>query len=91
MNDWVVLVPTRWKLRRVIKAVNAVMNDFPVVQHPDKTFIGRIARGFDFLGYWFSPTGLGVANKTVERMLDQVSRLYDQGANDHRVEDYVRR
>jgi len=32
-----------------------------------------------------------VANKTVERMLDKVSRLYEQGADDNRVEDYVRR
>jgi hypothetical protein len=91
MDDWVVLAPTRWKLRQAIKAVNEVMNDLLVVQHPDKTFIGRIARGFDFLGYWFSPTGLGVANKTVERMLAKVSRLYEQGADDNRVEEYVRR
>lgn len=91
MDDWVVLAPTRWKLRRAIKAVNEVMNNLKVVQHPDKTFIGRIARGFDFLGYWFSPIGLVVANKTVERMLDKVSQLYEQGADDLRVEEYVRR
>ncbi len=30
--------------------------------------IGRIVRGFDFLGYWFSPAGLGIARKTVVRM-----------------------
>ena len=91
MDDWVVLAPTRWKLRRAIKAVNEVMNDLLVVQHPDKTFIGRIGRGFDFLSYWFSPTGLGVAHKTVERMLDKVSRLYEQGADNNLVEEYVRR
>jgi hypothetical protein len=27
MDDWVVLVPIRWKLRQAIKAVNEVMND----------------------------------------------------------------
>jgi hypothetical protein len=91
MDDWVILAPTRWKLRRAIKAVNEVMNDLQVEQHPDKTFIGRIARGFDFLGYWFSPTGLAVAKKTIERMLDKVSRLYEQGADDNCVEEYVRR
>jgi RNA-directed DNA polymerase len=91
MDDWVVLAPTRWKLRQAIKAINIVMNDLLVGQHPDKTFIGRITRGFDFLGYWFSPSRLGVANKTVERMLGKVSRLYEQGADDNRVEEYVRR
>jgi hypothetical protein len=57
----------------------------------DKTFIGRIARGFDFLGYWFSPAGLGVAPKTVERFVERVSRLYEQGADLGRIGEYVRR
>lgn len=49
MDDWVVLAPTRWKLRRAIRAVNEEMAALRVVQHPDKTFISRIERGFDFL------------------------------------------
>ena len=88
MDDWVVLAPTRWKLRKAIKAVNEVMAQLRVIKHPDKTFIGRIARGFDFLGYWFSPAGLGIARKSVERMLDKVSRLYEQGADGIRIEAY---
>ncbi len=28
--------------------------------HPDKTFIGRVEKGFDFLGYHFGPDGLSV-------------------------------
>ena len=91
MDDWVILAPTRWKLRRAIKTVNQVMAELRVEKHPDKTFIGRIARGFDFLGYWFSPQGLGVAKKTVHRMLDKVSRLYEQGADDFRIETYLNR
>ena len=71
--------------------MNQVTNNLLVVQHPDKTLIGRIAWGFDFLDYWFSPTGLGVARKMVERMRDKVSRLYEQGADETRVEEYVRR
>ena len=64
------------------------MAELWVEKHPDKTFIGRIARGFDFLGYWFSPSGLGVAKKTVQRMLEKVSRLYEQGADTERIEAY---
>ena len=67
------------------------MAELRVEKHPDKTFIGRIARGFDFLGYWFSTSGLGVARKTVERMLDKVSRLYEQGADKLRIENYLKR
>ena len=91
MDDWVILAPTRWKLRKAIKATNEVMNELQVLKHPDKTFIGRIARGFDFLGYWFSPTGLGIARKTVERMVEKMTRLYEQGAPSERIEAYVQR
>ncbi|MBO1349179.1 MAG: hypothetical protein EBE86_018105 [Hormoscilla sp. GUM202] len=47
MDDWVVLAPTRWKLRAAIKAVNEVLSELMVEKHPDKTFIGRISRGFN--------------------------------------------
>jgi hypothetical protein len=86
MDDWVILAPARWKLRHAIKAVNEMMFELQVAQHPDKTFIGRIVRGFDFLGYWYSPDGLSIAPKTVERMAVKVSRLYEQGVDDIRIE-----
>lgn len=38
------------------------------------------------LEYWFSPSGFGLAPKTVERMLEKVSRLYEQGADEQRIE-----
>ena len=74
-----------------LKAVNEVMADLRVEQHPDKTFIGRVARGVDFLGYWFTPEGLGIASKSVERFAERVSQLYEQGAGENRIEEYVRR
>ncbi len=30
------------------------------VDNPNKTFIGRIEKGFDFLGYYFRPNQLSV-------------------------------
>ena len=47
-------------------------------KHPDKTFIGRIERGFDFLGYHFGPAELSVAEKTIERFVARAIRLYEQ-------------
>ncbi|MCT7964308.1 hypothetical protein NG791_26880 [Laspinema sp. D1] len=44
---------------KAIKAVNQVMADLRVEKPPDKTFIGRRSRGFDFLGYWFLLQGFG--------------------------------
>ena len=62
-----------------------------VEQHPDKTFIGRISRGFDFLGYTFTPAGLDVAPQTVERCVERVSRLYEQDVDLLHIGAYVRR
>lgn len=85
------LAHTRWELRRAIKATNEVLNELRVIKHPDKTFIGRISRGFDFLGYRFTTQGLSVAQITLERFLEKVSRLYEHGASVGRIGEYVGR
>ena len=37
-----------------------------------------IEKGFDFLGYHFSPEGLSVAKNTIERFIARAIRLYEQ-------------
>lgn len=91
MDDWIVLAPTRWKLRRAVKAVNCTLDELKLAKHPDKTFIGRIACGFDFLGYHFSPGGLKLAPLTIERYKARLARLYEQGADETRLGLYARR
>ena len=56
MDDWVVLAPTRWKLRKVVRITNRVLNRLRVDKHPDKTFVGRVVSGFEFLGYHLRPS-----------------------------------
>ncbi len=41
MDDWIIIAPTRWKLRKAIRRVNQTLNELRVEQHPDKTTIGR--------------------------------------------------
>ncbi|WP_424103115.1 hypothetical protein [Moorena producens] len=41
------------------------------------------------MGYWFSPQGLSVAGKTIERMVEKVRRLYEQGASSGRILSYL--
>ncbi len=48
------------------------------MERPDKTFIGRIERGFDFLGYHFGTDGLSVAKKTIEQFIARAIRPYEQ-------------
>jgi hypothetical protein len=79
MDDWVVLAPTRWKLRRAARIMQQTLAELKVATHPDKTFLGRTARGFDFLGYRFGAAGLtGVAEATRARFADKARRLAAQ-------------
>jgi retron-type reverse transcriptase len=96
MDDWVILAPTRWSLRRAVRTVNQTLQELRVEQHPDKTFIGRIERGFTFLGYWITKRGVtGVAPSTWEAFQERIARLYEQNAPPKdirsRVGQYVRR
>jgi hypothetical protein len=88
---WVILAPTRWKLREVIRLVNRTLAELHVKQHPDKTFIGRISRGFDFLGYAFTPAGLEVAPLAIDRCVQRASQLYEQGVDLIHIGTYIRR
>ena len=73
-----VLAPTRWKLRRAVRIVNETLAELGLEKHPDKTFIGRAAKGFDFLGYRLSPKGLAVAKQTLERFAERAARLQER-------------
>ncbi len=50
-------------------------------KHPDKTFIGRIERDFDSLGYHCSPAGLSVAKKTIENFFDEDISACENGGS----------
>jgi len=78
MDDILVLTRTRSPLHRAVRTLNQVFNRLKLVQAPDKTFIGRIARGFEFLGYQFSTQRLPLAAKTLERHAARWHRLYEQ-------------
>lgn len=95
MDDILVLAPTRWTLRRGVATVNQQLTALGLAQHPDKTFIGRIAQGFDFLGYHFSPQGLTLAAQTRANFVARYTRLYEQSRHTphglRRAWEYVRR
>jgi RNA-directed DNA polymerase len=78
MDDVIVLAKTRWHLRKAVKTVNQHFNQLKVEQAPDKTFIGRIDKGFDFLGYRFGLPELGLAEKTISNAVNKVRQLYEQ-------------
>jgi hypothetical protein len=78
MDDIIVLAKTRWHLRKAVKTVNQHFNQLKMAQAPDKTFMGKISKGFDFLGYHFDGKQLTVAAKTVEKHVLHYRQLYEQ-------------
>jgi RNA-directed DNA polymerase len=69
-------------------------------QHPDKTFIGRISKGFNWLGYLYNQNGLvGIAPRSSNNFSLKLHRLYEQARGLHlskqetrlRVVDYIKR
>jgi RNA-directed DNA polymerase len=78
MDDILVLAPTRWKLRRAVRVVNEILGALGLAKHPDKTFIGRIERGFDFLGYAFSRGPLRVARQRLQNHASRLHRIYER-------------
>jgi hypothetical protein len=61
-----------------VRTVNQHFHQLKVEQAPDKTFIGKISRGWDFLGYHFDGKQLTVAAKTVEKHVLHYRQLYEQ-------------
>ena len=64
-------------------------------KHPDNTQMGRVEKGFDFLGCHICPEGLSLATKTVENFIARASRLYEREPREpndsSRLGVYVRR
>ena len=72
------MAPSRWKLKKAIRVLNQTLNDLKLEKHSDKTLIGKVKRGFDFLGYFLKPYSLAVSEKTVDRFIERTARLYEQ-------------
>lgn len=79
MDDILVLAPKRWPLRRAIATVNRYLAAGGFAQHPDKTMIGPLTRGFDWLGGWFTEQGcVGIAPRALQRYRTKSQWLYEQ-------------
>ncbi|CAI2532683.1 Retron-type reverse transcriptase [Serratia fonticola] len=78
MDDFVLLTRTRWQLRRCVKRLHEFFNLGGFETHPDKTQLGRIEHGFDWLGVWFTLAGTTIAPRVLENHRARRMRLYEQ-------------
>ncbi|MGL1932324.1 MAG: hypothetical protein OCC45_11245 [Desulfotalea sp.] len=59
--------------------MNNWLESFGFEQHPDKTFIGCLKKGFDWIGYQYNEKGIiGVAPRAFENHIAKLNRLYEQ-------------
>ncbi|EAN0642553.1 hypothetical protein EDY93_24885 [Salmonella enterica] len=97
MDDFLILSPTRWHLRQAVRMLNRHFAQAGFEQHPDKTFIGRVEKGFDWMGFWFTEKGGdGVAPRALQHFKDRLRRLYErvrqwpEDPRHRRIAGYVR-
>ncbi len=91
MDDWVVLCKTRTSLKKVIRCTYQILDELRLTLHPDKTWIGKIEKGFDFLGYHFRPEQLTLVKVTLNKAIAKLRQLFEQGANSSRLYAYWQR
>lgn len=82
MDDFVILTRTRWQLRRAVRRLNQWFQLFGMQQHPGKTFIGRVDKGFDWMGFQLANCGLiGIGLRAQQNHVRKGRRLYEQLQN----------
>ena len=69
--------------------MNPLLTELELTLAFDKTWIGRVAKGFDFLGYRLSPDDVTIAVRSFKRMTEKLSLLYERGADQARRRSYV--
>ncbi len=79
MDDILIFARSRWHLRKAVRDLNHFLEGYGFEQHPDKTFIGKTEKSFDWLGYQLNHQGIcGVAPRTLQKHREKLHRLYEQ-------------
>ena len=94
MDDFLFLSQRRWPVRRAISRLHQYFDDTGFECHPDKTTVGRVEKGFDWLGVWFDERGpVGIAPRALENHRTRCLRLEEQarrcGLSEERIQAWV--
>ena len=91
MDDFVILARTRWHLKKAIAQIFKITTGLkPRLHRKTKCFIGRTAKGFDFLGYTIHPQRrLRPSSVSLQRLVARARQLYEQGGDKQRLWEYV--
>jgi RNA-directed DNA polymerase len=79
MDDLVLLAPTRARLRKAIKVTYQALKPWGYQLHTnEKTYIGKIAEGFDFCGFRLSYNKIILAKSCLDKFEKRLCVLYEQ-------------
>lgn len=79
MDDFIFLSERRWAVRRARSRLHDYFDLGGFEVHPDKTQVGKIEKGFDWLGVWFTEEGAtGIAPRALENHRQRRLRLEEQ-------------
>ncbi len=77
MDDFMVLTRTRWQLRKCVARLNEYFEWGGVTKHPEKTYIGKLSHGMDWLGVQFDESGAtGISARALKRHRERCLTLY---------------
>ena len=94
MDDWICLVKTKAQLRKMVRTMHTILGRLKLRAHPDKTYIGKLSKGVDFLGYRITNKliePIRIATETLKRHQAKVCELYEQHKDKTIVRAYVKR
>jgi hypothetical protein len=79
IDDLVVLTPTKAMLKKTIKVTYQALKPWGYQLHTnEKTFIGKIIKGFDFCGFRLNYTKIILAKACLAKFEKRLSALYEQ-------------
>ena len=90
MDDWLIMVKTKHQLRKIIKLTYLILKRLKLKMHPDKTFLGCLRKGFNFLGVHFGDTPC-ISDVSKENHRSKLAQRYAQNASITRIESYIAR
>ncbi|MBT5503672.1 hypothetical protein HOK15_05675 [Candidatus Falkowbacteria bacterium] len=79
MDDLIVLTKTKSQLRRAIKITYKTLMKWKYKLHTnEKTFIGKISKGFDYCGLHLNYKKVTLSESCVSKFMNNISGLYEQ-------------
>ena len=64
-------------MRKIVKITHEVVQNLKLQLHPSKTYIGKIARGFNFLAYYMDNQKILPSKETIRRFQMRAAALYE--------------